>query len=212
MCVKYYCNYRFNFWDNLDILWFSKLICQSIIKVWSTFSKVVGVGKAHKYFEGAGGVEPGIGCGLEHGTLHAVQPVEQLIRAHLDGQLAAVKNMILAHIEDAVLHKAHQAREVHLTVLALQELLQVVVAQGAVFDVDLADYAHLDLGHPGHRDGRKILCNEREGVLHFPGSKALAGQQNAAQTLDPQIDHPVSGSLFVLVRGHLIAQGTMHKM
>ena len=31
-------------------LWFSKLICQAIIKVWSTFSKVVGVGKAHKYF------------------------------------------------------------------------------------------------------------------------------------------------------------------
>ena len=31
-------------------LWFSKLICQLIIKVWSTFSKVVGVGKAHKYF------------------------------------------------------------------------------------------------------------------------------------------------------------------
>ena len=31
-------------------LWFNKLICQSIIKVWSTFSKVVGVGKAHKYF------------------------------------------------------------------------------------------------------------------------------------------------------------------
>ena len=31
-------------------LWFSKLICQSIIKVWSTFSKVVGVGKAHRYF------------------------------------------------------------------------------------------------------------------------------------------------------------------
>ena len=26
------------------------MICQSIIKVWSTFSKVVGVGKAHKYF------------------------------------------------------------------------------------------------------------------------------------------------------------------
>jgi len=26
------------------------LICQAIIKVWSTFSKVVGVGKAHKYF------------------------------------------------------------------------------------------------------------------------------------------------------------------
>ena len=31
-------------------LWFSKLLYQAIIKVWSTFSKVVGVGKAHKYF------------------------------------------------------------------------------------------------------------------------------------------------------------------
>jgi len=26
------------------------LIFQAIIKVWSTFSKAVGVGKAHKYF------------------------------------------------------------------------------------------------------------------------------------------------------------------
>jgi len=26
------------------------VLCQAIIKVWSTFSKVVGVGKAHKYF------------------------------------------------------------------------------------------------------------------------------------------------------------------
>ena len=31
-------------------LWFSKLFRQVIIKVWSTFLKVVGVGKAHKYF------------------------------------------------------------------------------------------------------------------------------------------------------------------
>ena len=36
--------------SNINKLWFNKLICQSIIKVWSTFSKVVGVGKAHKYF------------------------------------------------------------------------------------------------------------------------------------------------------------------
>ena len=31
-------------------LWFNGMIYQTIIKVWSTFSKVVGVGKAHKYF------------------------------------------------------------------------------------------------------------------------------------------------------------------
>jgi len=31
-------------------LWFSAQFSQAIIKVWSTFTKVVGVGKAHKYF------------------------------------------------------------------------------------------------------------------------------------------------------------------
>ena len=31
-------------------LWFNSQFSQAIIKVWSTFSKVVGVGKAHKYF------------------------------------------------------------------------------------------------------------------------------------------------------------------
>jgi len=34
-------------WGNL---WFSGILPVTIIKVWSTFSKVVGVGKAHKYF------------------------------------------------------------------------------------------------------------------------------------------------------------------
>ena len=29
--------------DNNNKLWFSILLCQAIIKVWSTFSKVVGV-------------------------------------------------------------------------------------------------------------------------------------------------------------------------
>ena len=34
----------------LGKLWFSSQFSQAIIKVWSTFLKVVGVGKAHKYF------------------------------------------------------------------------------------------------------------------------------------------------------------------
>ena len=33
----------------LGKLWFNSQFSQAIIKVWSTFSKVVGVGKAHKY-------------------------------------------------------------------------------------------------------------------------------------------------------------------
>ena len=34
----------------LGKLWFSGILHKAIIKVWSTFLKVVGVGKAHKYF------------------------------------------------------------------------------------------------------------------------------------------------------------------
>ena len=34
----------------LGKLWFNSQFSQAIIKVWSTFLKVVGVGKAHKYF------------------------------------------------------------------------------------------------------------------------------------------------------------------
>jgi len=37
-------------WGNNNKLWFNSQFRQAIIKVWSTFSKVVGVGKAHKYF------------------------------------------------------------------------------------------------------------------------------------------------------------------
>jgi hypothetical protein len=37
-------------WGNNNKLWFSGILHKAIIKVWSTFSKVVGVGKAHKYF------------------------------------------------------------------------------------------------------------------------------------------------------------------
>ena len=34
----------------LGKLWFNSQFSQAIIEVWSTFLKVVGVGKAHKYF------------------------------------------------------------------------------------------------------------------------------------------------------------------
>ena len=34
----------------LEKLWFRGMIYPTIIKVWSTFSKVLGVGKAHRYF------------------------------------------------------------------------------------------------------------------------------------------------------------------
>ena len=89
------------------------------------------MGLFHQFLEGAGRIEPGIGGRLEHGALDAVQPVEQLVGADLNGQLAAVEDMVLAHVEDAVLHKAHQAGEVDLAILAFQELFQVVVAQRA---------------------------------------------------------------------------------
>ena len=146
-------------------------------------------------FEGAGGVEACVGLSLEHGALDAVQPVQELVNADLHRQLAAVQDVVLAHVEGAVLHKAHQAREVHLAVLTFEELLQVVVAQRAVLDVNFANHAHLDLGHPGNGDGSKVLCDEGEGVLHLPGGVALACQQHAAQAFHPQVYHLI-GSPF----------------
>ena len=168
------------------------------------------LGLFHQLLEGARRIEPGVRLCLEHDAFHAVQPVEELVGAYLYSQLAAVKHMILAHVESAVLHKAHQTGEVHLAVLTFQEFLQVIVAQRAVLDVNLAHNTHLDLGHPGDRDSGKFLCDEREGVLHFPGSKAFSGQQGTAQTGDPAVHHAVSSTLFVLVGGHLIAQRTQH--
>ena len=168
------------------------------------------MGLFHQLLEGAGGVESGVGGRFQHGALDAVQPVQELVGADLDGQLAAVEDMILAHVEDAVLHKAHQAGEVDLAILTFEELLQVVVAQRAVLDVDLTDDADLDLRHAGDGDGRKVLRDEGEGVLHLLGSEALARQQDAAQTLDPEIYHLVGAPLLVFVGGHLIAQGAEH--
>ena len=54
-CVCFNVMFRFLWfcskcWGNNNKLWFSGILHKAIIKVWSTFSKVVGVGKAHKYF------------------------------------------------------------------------------------------------------------------------------------------------------------------
>ena len=168
------------------------------------------LGLFHQLLEGAGGVETGVGLGLEHGALHAVQPVEQLVGTHLHGQLAAVEDMVLAHVEDAVLHEAHQTREVDLAVLTLEELLQVVVAQRAVLDVDLAHDADFDLRHTGDGNGLEVLCDEGEGVLHLAGGEALARQQHTTQTLDPEVYHLIGSAFFVLIRSDLIAQGAEH--
>ena len=161
-------------------------------------------------FKGPRGVEARVGGGFQHGPLDAVQVVQQLVGHQLGGQLAAVEGVVLAHVEDAVLAEAHQTGEVDLAVLALQKLLQIVVAQGAVFDVDFAHDAHLDLGHPGHRNGGEGLGDQGEGVLHLPGGVALVGQDHPAQTLHPAVHHPVGRAGLVLVRGDLVAQGRQH--
>ena len=161
----------------------------------------------HQLSKGTGGIESHVRLRLEHGTLDAVQPMQQTVRAQLHQVLAAIQHPVLALVEDAVLQKAQQSREVDLAALAFQETLEVVVPQGAVFDIDLAHNAYLDLGDPCHRQGGKLFCHEGERMLHLPGGKALACQQHTAQPLHPQVHQAVGSARLVLIRGGLVAQG-----
>ena len=68
---------------------------------------------------------------------------------------------ILAHVDSGktTLSEAMLLSLIHISVLTFQEFLQVIVAQRAVLDVNLAHNTHLDLGHPGDRDSGKFLCD-----------------------------------------------------
>ena len=57
------------------------------------------------------------------------KPAHQRIGAELQQLAAAVQAHGLGHVGNTVLHKTHQARQVHLAVLAVEELLQIVIAQ-----------------------------------------------------------------------------------
>ena len=74
------------------------------------------------------GVVAMVGQRLAGGGLHTVQPFQQQLRAFLGGQRAAVQPHGFTVVVQAVLHKAHQAGQVHLTAFLLQEVLQIVVA------------------------------------------------------------------------------------
>ena len=85
-------------------------------------------------------------CRLHHQRLQLGDVIEQHL-AELIFQAVAAEHFIIL---DAVIHlergEAHQTGKADLTVLFREEILESVVRHLGVFDIDLADDAHLDLG------------------------------------------------------------------
>ena len=98
---------------------------------------------------------------------------------------AAIQPGGFGGVVGAVLHKAHQARQVHLAVLGGQELLQVIVAQGGVFHVDLPYHAHLHLGYPVNGNGGELCGDLGHGGLDLPAGPALVLHDPAADGVQP---------------------------
>ena len=122
---------------------------------------------------------------FDHHGLHALDVLENPVGHVLFQEASAIEAGGLRGVVSAVLQKAHQARQIHLAVLGGQKFLQVVVAQGGVFHIDLADDAHLDLGHPVYRDGSKLLGNLRHGGLDLAVGPALVLANPAADGVQP---------------------------
>ena len=163
-------------------------------------------GLFHQFPEGAWGIEPVFAHGVVHGAADGIQPAQQLVCAAGHQMVAAVELDVQRHIGDAVFHKAHQAGQVHLAVLAFQELFQVVVAQRRIFDVDFSHHADLDLGNPG--DGHRGVggADHRELALHVVGVVVDAGVHPPLNDADPLFGQGVCGAGVVLIGFCLAAQ------
>ena len=124
--------------------------------------------------------------------------------------VAAVQVDVQPVVGHAVLHKAHQAGQVDLAVLAFQKFFQIIVAQRRVFDINLADDADLDLRHAGDGNGRVVGGNVVEPALHVMGGVVLVVADPALYRRDPLLGHGVGVAPVVLVGVGLAAQGDQH--
>ena len=70
-------------------------------------------------------------------------------------------------------------------------MFQVVVAQRGEFHIDLAHYAHADLGFSRHRDGGKVGTNRVKVGPHLLAAHALSSLEAVHQLLGPAVNHSV---------------------
>ena len=143
------------------------------------------LGELCQLVEGQGRVIAVVFQCADNDLLHLGDIAQNHIGDVLFQERTAIQPGGLAGVVGAVLHEAHQTRQVHLAVLGGQEVLQVVVAQGRVFHINFADHAHLDLGHPTDGDGGELRRDLRHGGLHLPLGEALARMDPAADGVQP---------------------------
>ena len=168
------------------------------------------LGLFHQLAERAGRVEAVLAHGVIAGAADAVQPAQERVRAARHKLVAAVQVDVQLVVGHAVLHKAHQAGQVDLAVLAFQKFFQIIVAQRRVFDINLADDADLDLRHAGDGNGRVVRGNVVEPALHVMGGVVLVVADPALYRRDPLLGHGVGVAPVVLVGVGLAAQGDQH--
>ena len=143
---------------------------------------------------------------LAGGDLDTVQIAQQQVHHPAGVCLAAVQRYILAHVENAVLQKAHQAGHIHFAVFRFQKLFQLVVAKRAVFYINFAHDAHLYLGHTVQRDRSKIAADHRELLFHVPRRIVAVGLHPFLAGCDPLFGHGQRVALMHLVGLALVAQ------
>ena len=157
--------------------------------------------------EGHGGMVSMILQGLDNHLFHAGDQRQRRLGSCLFHRGTAVQPDGLRHIVGAVLHKAHQPRQVHLTVLRSQKLFQIVVAEGGILDIDLPYHADLHLRHPLYGDGRKLRRDFGHGGFHLPAGVALSVSDFFAEDIQPFALYPLRRAFFQLIRLSLRPEG-----
>ena len=121
-----------------------------------------------------GARKPPLLHGGDHGPLALLHvALEHLAHLFLD-PLAAVDVHVHLAVVDLEDDEVGQAGHHRLGPLGQEKLLQIVVAQGGVFDVDLAHHADPYLGLPGHGDGLEGGHNAVKVGHHALEGEALA--------------------------------------
>ena len=160
--------------------------------------------------EGHGRVEAEALERVNHHGLELFDEAQQHAGGVAHEEVPAVEPRRVREVVDAVLHEAHEARDVHLAVLAAEEILEVVVAQGRILDVYLADDADLDLRHALHGDFGEVRGDERHVRLDLLALPAAVLQEPAAYGVEPLILKPLRVARIELVWLGLRAQADEH--
>ena len=154
--------------------------------------------------KGAGGAEAAFLEGLDHILLARLNVALEELAEFLFGPQPAVDVHIHFPVEDLEDHEVGEAGDHRLRPFGEEEVLQVVVAQGGEFHVDLPHHPHFHLLLAGHWDGFKIRQNGVEIFPHLLAAHAFSRLEAVDELLLPAVQHPVGIAGGEFVGPHLV--------